>query len=121
MNAHKWSLINADQKGYVLSRIDLIFTLITTIAKIIIIYVTKSYVAFLVVDLLIYIIQTVFNGNIVNKYYPYIKTKQKYRVEADIKQNLVTNVKAIFWHNVGKYFVFVTDNLLFTCCLLVYY
>lgn len=112
LNAHKWSLINADQKGYVLSRVNLIFNIITTIAKIIIIYVTKSYVAFLVVDLLIYLIQTIFNGNIVNKYYPYIKTKQKYRVEADIKQNLVTNVKALFWHNVGKYCVFGTDNLL---------
>ncbi|EOU2065486.1 hypothetical protein C5S24_13825, partial [Clostridium perfringens] len=34
LNAHKWSLINADQKGYILVKISLYFNIITTICKI---------------------------------------------------------------------------------------
>ena len=76
LNAHKWSLINADQKGYVLSRINLVFNIVTTVAKIIVLKLTKDYVLFLVIDLIIFVIQNIYNGSIVNKRYSYIKTKE---------------------------------------------
>lgn len=112
LNAHKWSLINADQKGYVLAKYNLAFNIITTLSKIIILQVTKNYILFLLVEILIFTIQNIYNGKIVNRKYPYIKTKQKYRVDNEIKNNLVTNVKALFLHNIGGYCVFGTDNLL---------
>ena len=33
LNAHKWSLINADQKGYIIAKCSLVFNIITTITK----------------------------------------------------------------------------------------
>ncbi|MCX0398745.1 hypothetical protein LI014_15280, partial [Clostridium perfringens] len=42
LNAYKWALINADQKGYVLTRNNLIFQVVTTISKIIILITTKN-------------------------------------------------------------------------------
>ena len=112
LNAHKWSLINADQKGYVLVKYNLIFSVLTTIAKIIVIQITKSYILFLLIEVIIFLVQNIYNGNIVNDRYPYIKTKQKYKVDKDTKDSLITNVKAMFLHNVGGYCVFGTDNLL---------
>lgn len=112
LNAHKWSLINADQKGYVLSRINLVFNIVTTVAKIIVLKLTKDYVLFLVIDLIIFVIQNIYNGSIVNKRYSYIKTKEKYKVSKEIKENLVTNVKALFLHNIGRFCVLGTDNIL---------
>lgn len=112
LNAHKWSLINADQKGYVLSKINLIFNIVTTISKIIVLKLTKDYVFFLVIDLIIFVIQNIYNGSIVNKRYSYIKTKEKYKVDKEIKENLITNVKALFLHNIGRFCVFGTDNIL---------
>lgn len=111
-NAHKWSLINADQKGYVLARVNILFNIITTIIKIIILNITKNYILFLVIDIVIFVIQNIYNGRVVAKRYPYIKTKKKYKVEKDIEKNLVTNVKALFLHNIGGYCVFGTDNIL---------
>ena len=52
------------------------------------------------------------NGKIVNERYPYIKTKKKYSLDLETKDNIVTNVKAMFLHNIGGYCVYGTDNLL---------
>ena len=119
LNAHKWSLINADQKGYVLARINLIFNIVTTLCRIAIIYLTKSYILYLLVELIIIIIQNIYNGNIVNTRYPYIKTKEKYKVDNEVKENMITNVKALFLHKVGSYCVFGTDNILISAFISV--
>ena len=119
LNAHKWSLINADQKGYILARINLIFNIVTTICRIAIIYLTKSYILYLLVELIIIIIQNIYNGNIVNTRYPYIKTKEKYKVDNEVKENMITNVKALFLHKVGSYCVFGTDNILISAFISV--
>ena len=112
LNAHKWSLINADQKGYVLAKYNLIFNIITTISKIVVLLVTNNYILYLIIEACIFIIQNLWNGKVVNERYPYVKTKEKYRVDDNTKQNLITNVKALFLHNIGTYCVFGTDNLL---------
>ncbi len=112
LNAHKWSLINADQKGYVIAKYNLLFNIITTLSKIIVLVTTKNYVLFLLIELLVFAIQNIWNGKIVNKRYRYIITNKKYKVDEKVKENLIINVKAIFLHNIGTYCIFGTDNLL---------
>lgn len=112
VNAHKWSLISADQKEYVITRVSLVFNIITTISKIFILFYTQDYILYLMAEILIFIIQNLVNGRIVTKKYPYIKSKEKYRVNKETERNLIKNVKAIFLHNVGGYCVFGTDNIL---------
>lgn len=112
LNAHKWSLINADQRGYVLAKMNLMFQVLTTIVKIIVLVSTQSYILYLIIELGIYALQNVINGRIVNKRYQYIKTKEKYSIDKSTKENLIKNVKALFLHNIGGYIVFGTDNVL---------
>lgn len=112
LNAHKWSLINADQKGYILAKYNLIFNIITTLSKIGILIWTSNYILYLGIELMIFTIQNIWNGVIVNKRYLYIKTIHKYKIDNETRTNLIANVKAIFLHNVGGYFVFGTDNIL---------
>ena len=70
LNAHKWSLINADQKGYVLNKYNLRFNIGTYIIKILVLQFTKNYVLYIVMEFIISLIQTIWNGSIVNKQYP---------------------------------------------------
>ncbi len=112
LNAHKWSLINADQKGYILTKYNLLFNIITTITKIAVLTTTGNYIMFLLMEVSIFVIQNLWNGRVVNKRYPYIKTNIKYKVEKNIENNLIKNVKALFLHNIGSYCVYGTDNLL---------
>lgn len=112
INAHKWSLINADQRGYVLVKMDLMFQVFTTIAKIIVLVVTQNYILYLVIELFIFVLQNIVNSGIVNRRYPYLKTKEKYALDNSTKENIIQNVKALFFHNIGGILVFGTDNIL---------
>jgi O-antigen/teichoic acid export membrane protein len=112
LNAHKWSLINADQRGYVLAKVNLLFQVITTIAKIIVLILTQNFILYLIIELVLYIIQNIINGSAVNKRYSYINTKKKYPLDQETKDNLIKNVKAMFLQNIGGYLVFGTDNIL---------
>lgn len=112
LNAHKISLISADQKGYILGRINFFFNVFTMICRIAILIATKDYILYLLLELIIYIIQTLYNGSIVNKRYSYIKTKEKYTIDKSEQKGIIKNVKALFLHNLGSYVVFGTDNLL---------
>lgn len=111
-NAHKWSLITADQKGYVIAKYNLFFTIITTVCKIIVLKITQNYILYLMIELIIFIIQNIWNGKIVNEMYPYIKIKKKYNIDKETTENIKTNVKALFLHNIGSFCVLGTDNLL---------
>lgn len=112
MNAYKWALINADQKGYVLSTSNLVFQILTTIGKILILMITENYIAYLLIEVAIFVIQNVVNTIIVYNRYPYIKNKSKYKIDLDTKDNINKNVKAMFFHNIGGYLVSSTDNIL---------
>ncbi|MGV3464794.1 MAG: lipopolysaccharide biosynthesis protein [Heyndrickxia sp.] len=112
LNAHKWSLINADQRGYILAKINLIYQILSMVAKIFILLATNNYILYLLIELILYTLQLVVNGRIVNKRYPYIKTKKKYFVDKETKQNLKVNVKALFIRNFGGFCVNGTDNIL---------
>lgn len=112
LTAYKWALINADQKGYVLARANLLFQILTTVSKMIILVLTSNYILYLLIELGIYTVQVLWNGAIVNKRYPYIKTKEKYEIDKDTKENINKNVKAMFLHNIGGYCVYGTDNIL---------
>lgn len=112
LTAYKWSLINADQKGYILSRNNLIFQVLSTVAKMITLILTQNYIIYLFIELIVYTIQIIWNGRIVDKRYSYIKTNQKFHLEKNTKDNINKNVKAMFLHNIGGYLVYGTDNLL---------
>ena len=110
--AYKGALINADQKGYVLARNNLLFQVISIISKIFILVVTKNYVLYLLIEVILFLVQNIVNSMIVNKRYPYIKVKKKNKIDLYTKKNIVKNVKAMFIQNIGNYIIFSTDNIL---------
>ncbi|RDI45723.1 lipopolysaccharide biosynthesis protein [Falsibacillus pallidus] len=112
LNAHKISLINADQRGYLIARVNLLFQMGTIILRILILIFTNDYILYLLVELILFTLQNIINGKIVYKRYPYLNTKKKYMIDHSTKQNLKINVKAMFLHSIGGYLVFGTDNIL---------
>lgn len=112
LNGHKWALVNADQKGYILTLWNTIIQIIIIFFKIVVLYTTSNYICYLVVELLVTFVGIVIKTKIVHKRYPYIKTKVKYIIDDNTKRNIVMNVKAMFFHNIGGYLVNSTDNIL---------
>lgn len=116
---YKWALINADQKGYVLARTNLIFQIVSMIGKIVILKVTKNYIVYLIIEFVIFVGQNLFNSSVVNKRYPYIKTKENHVIDSETTSNIKNNVKAMFIQNIGSYAIFGTDNILISAFISV--
>lgn len=110
--SYKWSLIHADQKGYILTKKNLKFSIINNITKIIILKISKSYILYIAIELVIELVKCSYNSKIVADMYPYINTKQKYDIEDKTRNEIIKNIKALFLHNIAKYCVFGTDNIL---------
>lgn len=115
--AHKWALINSDQKGYVLARCNLIFQVLAIISKIAILIISKNYIIYLAIEVILFIVQNMVNSNIVNKRYPYINTKNKYVIEENVRDDITKNVKAMFIQNIGSYAIFSTDNIIISALI----
>lgn len=110
--AYKWSLINASQQNFKLTGINLVYQVGLNLAKLLILYYTKNYIFYLLVEALFGV---GLNYAIVckaNKLFPYIVTRKKYIVDQSVKSNIITNMKALFLHKIGGYFMHSTDNII---------
>lgn len=110
--SHKWCIINADQKNYILIRVNMVFNIIVTIVKICILVISKSYILFLLIETILTVGESIYKSRIVDKLYPYINTIKDCHLDEEVKANIRKNVKALFLHNIGGFCVFGTDNLL---------
>lgn len=109
--AYKWSLINADQKNYKLTSINLIYQVGLSITKLLILYYTKNYILYLTIEALFNLGLNIAIVKKANQLYPYICTSKKYIVETNIKANIISNVKSLFFHSLGGYFMNSTANI----------
>jgi len=109
--AYKWSLINASQQNYKLASINLSYQLILSCSKIAILYYTKNYILFLIVESICNIGLNVAVVRKADKLFPYIVNAPKYKVKPGVKSNIITNMKALFLHSLGGYFMHSTDNI----------
>lgn len=110
--AYKLSIINTSQKGYKLTTLNIIYQIGLNLTKIAILYYTKNYILFLIVEAFFGLGYNYAIVRKANKLFPYIVTKIKYTVEPDIKKNIITNMKALFFHALGGYFMHSTDNII---------
>lgn len=110
---YKRTLLEADQKIYILKLVNFIQQVVSNIGTIVILALTKNYILYLMMRITVHIIENIFIIKIVNNKYSYINDKN---IECDFskedKENLIKNVKALFLHRIGGYFIFSTDNLI---------
>lgn len=107
--SYKRNLLYADQKQYVTTIVDTIFKIIISVAKIAVILLWESYIAYLLLD----IVQTVGSNMFIsiwcNRQYPYLK--EKVSGKYDKMNQLVHNVKDLIIGKLGGYVYTATDQL----------
>jgi O-antigen/teichoic acid export membrane protein len=109
---HKNSFLNVCQKGYIVTGTYSISSIVSVCLKIGILYYTKNYILYLVIDSILTITNSIVLSMIVDKMYPFLKRKTTHRLDKETKRSIVKNVKAIVLQNIGGYLVFGTDNLI---------
>ncbi|WP_057912991.1 lipopolysaccharide biosynthesis protein [Peribacillus muralis] len=109
---HKNSFLNVSQKGYIVTAIYTLSSVITISLKIVVLQYTQDYILYLLIDSVTTIITSIVLVKIVNKMYPFLKEKVKDKLDFETKNGITKNVKAIVLQNIGNYLVIGTDNIL---------
>lgn len=109
---YKISIINADQKNYIVTFRQQIFNLISNICMSIILILTHSFIFYLLIQILFSIASNIYLSIVAERMYPYIKNVKNCELDQESKNEIKKNTKAMIYHKVGGVVVSSTDNIL---------
>ena len=113
--AYKSSIINADQKMYLVKLYTLIFNIIQTILQIIILLLTHNYILYLILQLLGTLGTNIYIAYKANKMYPFIKKNEELRKKE--KFVLFQNVKSMFIFKFSNVILNSTPNIVISAMI----
>lgn len=109
---YKRFLIESDQKGYIISKINFICALFLNITRVLLLIFTKNFILYLFCSLIFIVVQNVWYSKKANKLYPYIKDNNNEQIDKDELKNINTNIKALFIYKIGNVIANGTDNII---------
>ena len=110
--SYKSSLIIADQKNYIVLLTGYAVNIFQTISQIVILYTTKNFLLYLIVQSICVVINNVLISVIADKQYPFIKENKKLKLEKNEVKELISNVKALVIVKISGILVNNTDNII---------
>lgn len=109
---HKRSIIYADQKAYIITFIHTCMYVALFAGQLAILILTKNFIIYLLFRMISSLSENVIITLVANKKYPYITTRKKIKIEAEIKYNIIKNTKALALHYTGIYLINGTDMII---------
>ena len=107
---YKTTILMADQKGYLVTKVAIYTNFIKTILQIISIIVWKNYIIFLSVGTIITIGNNVYASRIADKTYQFINKKST--ISNYEKKHIFNNLGSVFLYKVSAMLLNATDNIL---------
>lgn len=107
---YKASLIRADQKMYIVTRIELVFRIVSFLATSLYLWYARDYIGYLVVYLLCMILSNIYISRLADKLYPFIR-EEKHLGKSE-RRTIFQNVKDIFMSQLSWRVMTSTDNIL---------
>lgn len=109
---YKTSIINADQKEYIVVFYQQLFNIISNILIIIFLIITKNFIIYLLIKMLFSIFSNIFLSKKADKMYPEIIDTKDYILDKSEKKKIYDNAYAMIFHKIGGVVVSGTDNIL---------
>lgn len=109
---YKISIINADQKNYIVTMRQQIINLIANIVMIVALLVTHNFIVYLIVQILFSVASNVYISKLAEKMYPFIKDCKGYKITEEEKKVIKKDTAAMMLHKIGGVVVGGTDNLI---------
>lgn len=110
--SYKRSLIISDQKRYIATIYRYSFFIILNIIQIIILYLTRNFVLFLLCQIVATLIENIMVSNKADKLYPYLKESNVQKVDQSTLKQISKNVRAMLVHKLGGVVVNSTDSII---------
>ena len=113
---YKTTILTADQRGFVITKITIITNTLKTVFQIISILIWKNYIIYLMIGTLVAIINNLYASHIASKEYPFIKNDSEPISKLE-KENIFNNLKSVFLYKVSSVLLNATDNILISILL----
>ena len=110
--AYKYSLVNAEQKGYIQTNILTITKFITVSLQIVVLLSGFGFTVYLLTQMSVELVQKLFVSIYLDRKYPYLLDKPEGELPEKDKREIVKNVKALLLHKIGDIARFQTDNII---------
>lgn len=114
---YKRSIITGHQKEYLINIISLIITIGQNILQIVFLFLTHSFVLFLLIQILFTAINNVLISVFANKMYPYIKEKKYEKLDKSEQKSIFNDVKSLVLYKLGYIISNGTDNIIISSFL----
>ena len=108
--SYKITLLNADQNGYIYTRIYTSFKLVGTVLILIILAISRNYLVFLGANILLTIVTDLYASHVVQKKYSYLDKKAK--LPKNERSQIFSNIRNLFMQQFAGRVVDSTDNIL---------
>lgn len=105
-------IIYADQKSYLTTKYEIVYSGLMLLLQLIVLVVTKNYYIYLVVPIVINIIKNYNISQKAKKLYPYIKLKPKEKLEKSETRSLIKNIYSLSLFKVSSIIYTSTDNII---------
>lgn len=109
--SYNFTLATADQRGYIIGHITMVNNIVTPIAKIAALAITRSFVAYIVVEIVLTLVFNLVKTLYVRKEYPVLEDN-KSSLERQETRKILKDVQNIFLGKVSTTVLTSTDNLI---------
>ncbi|MDU3526250.1 lipopolysaccharide biosynthesis protein [Clostridium sp.] len=118
---YKSSLINADQKNYIITIKQQKYAFIQVILQIIFLILTKNYIIYLIVQIICTFLLNFSLSRKADELYPFLKSKKIESLDKKSKKEIFKHVMAMMSHKIGGAVVNGTDNILISSFVGIYW
>lgn len=110
--AYKHSVIIADQRNHVISKIHSIFIIISNFIQVILLLTVSNYVLILTIQIGFRIFENIYIRNKANELYPYLKARNNASLTSKDKKQFYENLYSLFLYRISGVVINGTDNIL---------
>ena len=110
--AYKRTLLNAYQQSYVNSVSEDFFAVLKYILQTIVLIYYKSYIGFIVINIVCSVLTNIVISVVCDKKYPFVKKYKKEKLSAEDKQGLKKSIVSLMYQKISAKLVSGTDNLM---------
>lgn len=112
--AYKGTLLSADQKERMVSRNSYLFCVVRSVLQIAVLMLFSNFLAYLLVQSVISLLEGVWISGKVSKLYPYLKQYKEARLDKEEMRTIRENVMATTLIRVGHVLLNATDHMIIT-------
>lgn len=111
--SYKRSILYANQKNYIINVIHMLYLAIMNTFQIMFLMLFKNYYLYLLIKLIMRLLENILITIVSNKLYPFlVNSKIKDKLEKNVVDDIITKVKGSFFHKIGSFVIFGTDNII---------